>query len=164
MSSLAKIPVAVTHRGSAPLGRAIRYYAFSRQRSGRPRATAGSGRIEPPEIEPGRTAAKCRTPTTVFPDDLGSVNVIATDLSAGSEPAELGTVLVTSGSGPGVRNQAGADPGRDCRIASGPRSRTSRRFSQRVSERAGATEFPAATARRIEQPIARVVRMRHDEG
>src|SRR6266567_3652364 len=155
MSSLAKIPVAVTHRGSAPLGRAIRYYAFSRQRSGRPRATAGSGRIEPPEIEPGHTAGECRTPTTVFPDDLGSVNVIATDLSAGS--AELGTVLVTSGSGPGVRNQAGADPGRDCRIDSGPRSRTSRRFSQRVSEHAGATEFPAATARRIEQPIARVV-------
>src|SRR5437763_8880509 len=139
MSSLAKIPVAVTPRGSAPLGRAIRHYAFSRQRSGRPRATAGSGGIEPPEIEPGRTAAKCRTPTTVFPDDVGGVNVIATDLPAGS--AELGTRLVTNRSGPGVRNQAGADPGRDCRIASGPRSRTSRRFSQRVSEHAGAQSF-----------------------
>src|SRR5256885_14103929 len=96
-----------------------------------PPAPAGSSHLK---SSLGRTAAKCRTPTTVFPDDLGSVNVIATDLSAGSEPAELGTVLVTSGSGPGVRNQAGADPGRDCRIASGPRSRTSRRFSQRVSE------------------------------
>src|SRR5437763_14576609 len=68
MSSLAKIPVAVTHRGSAPLGRAIRYYAFSRQRSGRPRATAGAGRIEPPEIEPGRTAGECRTLSNLLPD------------------------------------------------------------------------------------------------
>ena len=68
MSSLAKILVAVTHRGSAPLGRAIRYYAFSRQRSGRPRATAGSDRIEPPKIEPGHTAGECRTLSNLFPD------------------------------------------------------------------------------------------------
>src|SRR5437763_9386125 len=132
MSSLAKIPVAVTHRGSAPLGRAIRYYAFSRQRSGRPRATAGSGRIEPPEIEPAHTAGECRTPTTVFPDDLGSVNAIAIDLSAGSGPAELGTLLVTNPSSPGVRNQAGADPGRGCPRASRPRSPTRRRPSPRA--------------------------------
>src|SRR5438046_8759422 len=97
MSSLAKIPVAVTHRGSAPLGRAISYYAFSRQRSGRPRATAGSGRIEPPEIEPGRTAAKCRTPTTVFPADLGSANGIAPDTSPGDEPAGPGTDRLRGG-------------------------------------------------------------------
>jgi hypothetical protein len=158
-----KNPVAVTHKGSAPLGHAIPLLCLLKTALGTSSRHAGSGRIEPPEIEPGRTAAKCRTPRTVFPDEVGSVNVIATDLPARSEPADIGTLLVTNRSGPGVRNQADADPGRDCRIASGPRSRTSRRFSQRVSERTGAAEFPTATARRIEQPIAHVVGMRCGE-
>src|SRR5437868_13914862 len=76
-----------------------------------------------------------------------SVNAIAIDLPAGSEPKELGTLLVTNRSGPGVRKQAGADPGRDCRIVSGPRSRTNRRFLQRVSEHVGATESSSASDR-----------------
>src|SRR5438477_11353678 len=102
MSSLAKIPVAVTHRGSAPLGRTIRYYAFSRQRSGRPRATAGSGRIEPPEIEPGHTAGDCRTPTPAFLDDPGSVHAIAIDLSAGCRRSGACPAVVSCRRGTGL--------------------------------------------------------------
>jgi len=36
----------------------------------------------------------------------------------------LGTIFVSHYTGPGAQ-VAGADPGRDCRIVSGPRSRTS---------------------------------------
>src|ERR1044072_9816227 len=77
------------------------------------------------------------------------------------DPQIFGTLLVSNCPGPGVRNQAGADPGRDCRIASGPRSRTSAACC--ASERAGAAEFPAAAIRRVEERVAFVVGMRDDE-
>src|SRR5256885_16199034 len=74
-----------------------------------PPAPAGSSHLK---SSLGRTAAKCRTPTTVFPDDLDSVNVIATDLSAGSEPPGLWTGLFFIGSRSGGPKPAGAAPGR----------------------------------------------------
>src|ERR1043165_9755875 len=77
------------------------------------------------------------------------------------DPQIFGMVLVSNCPGPGVRNQAGADPGRECRIASGPRSLTS--SEDWGSERAGAAEFPAAAIRGVEQRVALVVGMRNDE-
>src|ERR1051325_11388970 len=77
------------------------------------------------------------------------------------DPQILGMLLVSNCPGPGVRNQADADPGRECRIASGPRSRTSAACCE--SERSGAAEFPAAAIRRVEQRVALFVGMRDNE-